>query len=270
MANKCNPCSDNVFKRLSSNPDIADLLGAAGKPHNIEGDGQYIFVSTVETDDLKTDTISYSPYIPLTINSFTDDQALLLKGFTLTDYQLDWVYNKTVETHSLDNGLTAPTVTAGLTYSLPVTGASITTDTTIQLTADDNTGDANPAKTANTSILFGNYIYQTQIAISDRNDIDEALINGLTLVNLPKTITRNRNLTFACLSEAGEYEVLLVPSSYALDSGTLFKDVATQLTGGWGQLISDISLTNEEGFSENYDVLVSSNKELVGLSFQIL
>lgn len=272
--NNCKPCTDNVFTRLSSNPDILALLDAAkGKPHDIVGDGEYIFVDTVETDDLKTDTIRYEPYTPLTINSFTDDQSLLLKGFELTDYVLDWIYNKEVESHSMDQGVVPPApVPAQLVYTLPVSGVSVTTDTTITLTADDIDGDSNPAKTANTSILFGNYIYQTQLVVTERDDIDASLILGLTLVDLTKIITRSKNFTFTCSSDATEYEVILIPSAYGLSSGASFKDLATNFTGGWGRLVSNLELVNENnnaGGTENYDVWVASNRNLNTLQFQI-
>jgi hypothetical protein len=248
----CIPCEDNIFKRLSSNPDISELLGSAGKPHYVEGDGTFIFVNRVETQDDITDTISYSPYTPLVISSFTNDQSLLLKGYTLTDFELDWVYNKLVQTHSLDNGLTAPTVIASLVYNLVVSGQSIAADTAIILTADDDTGDAVPDKTATTNIYFGNNIYYGAVSIPDTGAYapDDTAIKALT--NSP--IKRNKNtigtITYSN-SGVDSYMVFTAPTSFSIVN---FQASINPLPGGFIQVGSPFSITNNEGFAENYTV----------------
>ena len=276
MANTCKPCKENIFKTISSNPDILELLelsgvGGDGKIIEVEGDNleaASLFIDRVENDESKTFTLRYSPYTPLSIQSFTDNVGLQLKGSTLTTFQLDWTYNKAVESQSLDNGLTAPAVTQAESYSLTPTGLAITSNTTFTLTADDIDADGNSPKTSSISITFANYIYRTQIAIADRNNITTSTINQLDLTALTKTLQTNRSLTFGALSGSTEYEIILIPSSYGLTSGTQFKDTATNFTGGWGKLF-DMNLTNSAGFEESYGVWASANKNLNGLTFQI-
>lgn len=273
MAESCKPCSESVFKRLSSNPDFSDILAFlqenGGDSVNVIGDDEFIFVTKSVVNDVDTYQVRYEPYTPLSINSFSTDKGLQVKGVTVTSFTLNWGFNKSVETQSLNQGLTAPTPVQGTTsYSLNATGQSVTSDTTYTIAADDNIEDANASKTRNTSILFGNYIYQTQITIADRDSITTSTINALDLPNLPKTLTRSRGLTFTAQSIATSYDVILMPASFGLTSGTQFKDLATNFTGGWGKLF-DMDLTNEAGFTESYGVWVASNKNLNGLTFQI-
>lgn len=260
--NTCKPCNNNVFKTLSTS------LSGNGEAIDIIGDDS-IQVDTQIINDVKTFFLTYNPYTPLTIVNFSSDKGLQLKGNTVTDIDLSWTYNKAVTTQSLNSTFTAPAVLPGKTsYILEATGQSITSNTTIILTADDNTNDSIPPKTASTSIIFGNYIYQTQIAITDRQNINTTTINNLDLSILTKTLKTNRSLIFNASSIATEYETILIPTSFGLNSGTQFKDIATNFTGGWSKLLT-LPLTNEAGFTESYDVFVASNKNLNGLTFQI-
>lgn len=277
MSNNCKPCNSPLIKVVSSNPSLKAIIESVIQEVNtlnpkvtVEGDDEFIFVEeTVNPDESITYTVSYSPYIPLSISSFTDDIGLQVKGVTVSTFTLNWNYNKGVESQSLNQGLTAPAVVPGQTsYSLTPTGQTITTDTTITLTADDVDGDGNAAKTSNVSILFGNYIYQTQLVLADRTDIVEADITGLDLTSLTRTLSRTKDLTFTCSSGSTEYEVILMPTSFGLTSGGSFQDLSTNFTGGWSKLLT-VELTNEEGFAEDYDVFVASNKNLNGLTFQI-
>jgi len=268
MANTCKPCNTTVFKTLSANPSIQDLIDNGLNNVEVTSVSPFITVNKTTTGNKDTFELDYTPFIPLSINSFTNNLPLQLKGVTVAEFVLSWTYNKAVQTQTLNNGLTAPGL-SGLNYTFPVTGQNVTSNITYQLSADDNIGDGNPAKVANTSIVFGNYIYQTQIVIADRNSIDTTIINALNLPTLTKTIKTNRNITFICESDATEYEVLLVPSGFSLTSGGQFKDVNTGFTGGWGKVL-DINLTNEASFTEQYGVWVASNKNLNGLTFQII
>lgn len=257
--------NDNIFKKLSSNPDVSELLGSS-KEHVIVA-GNDIKVERSENDTTITHTISYDPVIELKILSFTSSITdLQLKGSTVSTFTLNWSYNEAVTTQSLDNGITAPTPTLSLSYSVTPTGLSITTDSIITLTGDNE--DSDPvSKTV--SIDFGNYIYQTKIVASDRSEINQSVIEALDLNTLTKTLKDNRNITFTALSDQTEYEVILVPTSFGLNSGSKFKDVSTGFTGGWGKTLT-LSLTNSAGFSENYDVWVASNKNLQNITFQII
>lgn len=262
MSNNCKNCTDTVFKSISSDPNLIQILeGATKKTVVLAGDN--ITVSEIETDDEYQFTVSYSPYIPLTIDSFTDDVGIQLKGFTLTSFNLNWTYNKGVASQSLDQGLTAPNIVVGQkSYSLAVTGQNITVDTTITLTADDDAADANPAKTATNTIRFGNNIYYGSVLIPDTATYNpsEGDIKALANEDLVLNAQGANPITYSN-DEVNEYEIFAAPSSYTVNG---FQDSVNPVPGGFTQ-VKTLNITNSEGFTEEYTVWRSTYDNLAGL-----
>ena len=273
MANNKN-CKDNVFKSITSNPDFSDFLNIIQGSSNdvrVGTDSPRVSIREETINKVTTFYVDFIPYINLEVTLFTlDESGLKLKGDVVTTLNFNWEYNKPVESQSITGGVSAPIVNSNLNYSLTLSGQNITSNRSYTLTADDDAQDQIGSIQGPTrSITFGNYIYQTQIATNDRNSIDNATINALNLINLVKTNSTSRNLTFTADSDATEYEVLLVPNSLGLNTGNQFRNNENNFTGGWSKLI-DISLTNELNFTETYGVWVSVNRNLNGSTFTIL
>lgn len=261
MANNCNPCSDNIFKRLSSDPNLIELIGSSAKEVEVLG-GDSITVDKIDTQDKVTFTVNYQPYVPLTINTFADDIGIQLKGATVTAFNLSWTFNKGVQSQSLDQGLTAPLIVLGQTsYNLAVTGQSITTDTVITLTADDDTGDANAAKTKTNSILFGNLLYYGAVSIPNVSlyDPNETAIKALTNSTLAINAKGANPITYSN-DAVDEYEIFAAPSGYTIND---FQDSVNPIPGGF-TFVKTLSITNSEGFAENYDVYRSDYDNSAG------
>lgn len=251
MANNCKQCNDTVFKTISSDPNLIELLGKSVKKSVVLA-GNNITVNEVETPDEYQFTVSYNPYVALVIQSFTDDLGLQVKGATVNSFNLSWTYNKGVQSQSLNQGLTAPNIVLGQkSYNLAVTGQNITTNTTFTLTADDDTGDGNPAKTASHSILFGNFLYYGAVTIPDTSAYDPSETDIKALANQTlATNAKGANPITYSNDAVDEYEVFAAPSGYTINN---FQDSVNPNPGGF-TFVKTVSITNSEGFTEDYDV----------------
>jgi hypothetical protein len=270
MSKLCKPCI-NPFSNEGGVLQLvqSELGGGDGKPTEYFGiDG--VTVDKVELQDRNEVTIGYQPYLPLGIISFTNNRsALRARGNTITDITFDWTYNKSVEEQSISGGAISETP-VNSARTLFVDDLTIDTNTTFTLTADDIVDDDINPVTATTQVRFGNFIYFTAYTTNDRDDIDATLIDNIFNTNFPKQLRVNKNATFTAQSLAGQYDIVLIPSVFNLNSGGQFKDVATGFTGGWSRLVQDIALTNEFGHTEDYDVWVSANDNINGLTFEII
>lgn len=95
--------------------------------------------------------LDYLLYVPLTIDSFSNNVGTVEIGSTVSTVGLSWAYNKDVTSQSIDNGI------GSLTISLRAYShsTSFTTDRTYILTASDGT----QTPTSTTSVSFRHYRY---------------------------------------------------------------------------------------------------------------
>lgn len=267
--NVCNPCADNVFTRLSSNPDLSEIIAASVKEVIVVSGDEFIVVDNLETEDSITYTVTYNPYEPLVIQSFTDNLPLQIIGATVTDYILDWTYNIPVVEHSLTGvpaiGLTPPPPqVAQLTYQLIVSLQTTTVDTVITLEADDSTIDANDPKQATTSILFGNFLYTGYTTIVDTNLYDplEADIKALT----PTLAVNAKGANPITYTNSGVnvYQIFAAPTDSPFIVNN-FQDSGNPLPGGFVEVKNDLVITNSEGHSADYTVWRTTYDNTAGL-----
>lgn len=263
MSNQCNSCNDTAFSTISKDPTLIDLLSKSSKKQTVLGDNISIFVDRIETENEVISTVNYVPYIDLIINTFTNDVNLILKGTTISTLNLSWQYNKSIQSHSLNQGLTAPAVISGQTlYNLNLTGLNLNSTTTYTLTADDLTSDNINPISKSTTVSFGNNIYHGSILIdnTDLYDPIENDIKSLTNIQLSANASSINNIEYTN-NDVDLYYIVALPASFNFNS---FKDSNNPLPGGFEE-IKRLNITNSENFSEEYIVFRSTYDNLAGV-----
>lgn len=182
-------------------------------------------------------------YTPISITSFTNNKNTQEMGSTVTDVVLNWNYNKTPETLSLDGS----TLDVSL-KTKTLTGQSIKTNKTFTLKATDER-DAVATKTTNITFLNGVYY-----GIGD--DLQIGGITNQFILGLTKTLQSSKAKTFTVNAGAGKHIYYIIPSRY----GTAVFKVGG-FEGGFEKL-GTVNFTNSSSYAENYDVYKSSNAGL--------
>lgn len=182
-------------------------------------------------------------YTPISITSFTNNKNTVEMGSTITDVTLNWNYNKTPKTLTLDN----ETLDVSL-KTKTLTGQSIKSNKTFTLKAIDER-DAVATKT--TAITFLNGVYYGVGASLELGGITQAFILGLT-----KSLQANKAKTFTVNAGAGEHIYYIIPTRYGTP---VFK--VGGFEGGFAKL-GTVNFTNASNYTENYDVYKSSNDNL--------
>lgn len=201
-----------------------------------------------------TDVLDQLLYDVLSILTFVASPSNYEKGQTLTSVALTWSFNKAIETQSITGvGVTPPTLLVG-DRSKTVVLSNITTNTVITLTADDDTGDSNTAKTAQVSLTFLNKIHWGKAVIPGA--INSAFILALTSNELSST----KSKVFQSTTGANEYIWFASPVAYGIPSF-----ITNGFNGGFS-LVATVSHTNASGHTEDYYVCRSDNHTL-GLTY---
>ena len=205
--------------------------------------GNTITVPNSQSDSTQIEDIlsrlSALEYVPIAINSFTNNIGTVELGTTINSITFSWSTNKTPT--SLKIGTTELDASAK-TYTL--TGQSIASNTTYKLTAADE--KTSVEKT--TAVSFVNGIYY---GVSEESTIDSAFILKLT-----KVLQGSRNKTFTVTAGSAQYIWYAVPTRY----GTCTFNVGG-FDGGFS-LIDAVSFTNASNYTENYYVYRSDNANL--------
>jgi len=245
MANtNCDSCNDSIFNIPSLIPE-KKVIVASGDVN--------IVVNTVEAVNDITYYVSYTPYAPLTIQSFITNIPLQIKGAVITDYILNWEYNIPVAEHSLDNGLVPPPVTTSqLVYQLNVGLQNITDNLTITLIADDDINDINIPVQSSTSILFGNFLYIGNVTITDTGSYDPSEADIKLLSSTLAVNAKGANPIPYTNSGVNEYQIFAAPSNSPFIVNN-FQDSGNPSPGGFVQ-VKTLDITNSEGYTEQYTV----------------
>jgi hypothetical protein len=173
---------------------------------NITTNKTYTLTATDGTNSPTAKTYITFAYIPLQITAFTGGSANT-GGQTITDFTLNWSYNKFITSQSINNGVG---VIDPSLRSLPFTGQNITSNTSYVITATD--GTTNP--TATTSFTFthipleiiyfngggvfpeGTVVDTITLTWAYSTNVYSQSINGVALDAADRTITlTNQNLT---------------------------------------------------------------------------
>lgn len=159
-------------------------------------------------------------------------------GSTQSSTTLTWVWNKTIVSQSLNQGIggLAPSVRS-YTYSTP-----ITTDTTFTITGSDGTN----SKSASTSVKFMPKRYW---GVSTETSLTDAQIIALSS---ELSTSRQQKRTFNC--SGGKYFYFAIKTSYC--SGIQFK------VGGLAfsdMVVTTRQFTNESGHADSYNIYRVNN-----------
>lgn len=196
----------------------------------------------VALDDIYT-KLGDLMYTPISITSFTNNKNTQEMGSTITDVTLNWNYNKTPKTLSLDGS----TLDVNL-KTKTLTGQSIKTNKTFTLKATDER-DAVATKTTTITFLNGAYY-----GIGD--DLQISGITNQFILGLTKTLQSSKAKTFTVNAGVGKHIYYIIPTRYGTP---VFK--VGGFEGGFEKL-GTVNFTNASGYAENYDVYKSGNANL--------
>lgn len=180
------------------------------------------------------DRIVALEYVPLSINSFTNNVNNVEKGTTVTSITFSHSFNKTPSTSSIDNSI------GNVSGSSTTKTVNLTTNTTYTLTANDG----QTTKTATSSVTFLNKVYYgTSANTSLNNNQVLALSNNLL------TSTKNRTIS---IDGGGNYIYYCYPASMG--------DATFSINGLTVTLIkSTLTVTNLLGDVTSYNIYRTSN-----------
>lgn len=161
-------------------------------------------------------------------------------GTTVTAVTLAWALNKSMTILALDHGIGS---VLGFT-SKPLTGLTLTADTTYTLTADDGQN----ATSAQTTVAFRNKRYW---GVSASEALDNAGVIGLA-----SEFASQYNKAVTYDATGGKYLYYAFPASFGTPSsvtvgGLAFSDF-TQST---------VSVTNASGYTQDYHVIRLNNRQ---------
>lgn len=182
-------------------------------------------------------------YTPISITSFTNNKNTVEMGSTVTDVVLNWNYNKTPKTLSLDGS----TLDVSL-KTKTLTGQSIKANKTFTLKATD---EREAVATKTTAIIFLNGVYY---GIGD--DLQISGITNQFILGLTKTLQSSKAKTFTVNAGVGKHIYYIIPTRYGTP---VFK--VGGFEGGFEKL-GTVNFTNSSSYAENYDVYKSSNAGL--------
>ena len=192
-----------------------------------------------EIEKLKT-AVSDLQYVPISINSFTNDKNIVEMGTTISTIVLNWSTNKTPTTLTLDGSTLSPSI-----KTTTLSGQSVKTNKTFTLKAVD---ERNASSSKTTSITFYNGVYYGAASAGT--------VNNAFIQKLSKALQSNKAKTFDVTTGAGQYIWYAIPSRYGTPSFNV-----GGFDGGFSK-VSTVSYTNPSGYTENYDVYRSDNSNL--------
>lgn len=168
-------------------------------------------------------------------------------GSTVTETVITWYFNKEPKTQTIKFGPEVAEVLDKSIRSKTYSGKTITSNTSIVITATDER-DAQASRTLN--ITFQPRAYW---GVAQNKEIyDSADILALSESALTSTRTRNINVN----AGEGEHIIYAIPSSFGTPT---FK--INGFEGGFVK-VGTINFTNASGYSQNYDVYKSVNPNL--------
>lgn len=181
-------------------------------------------------------------YVPMAINSFSNNVGTVEKGSTVTSVTFNWKLNKTPKTLTFNNEPVTATDTSKV-----LTEQNITQNTTWTLKAIDEK-DASATKTTSVNFLNGAY---WGVGTVDAEGVNNAFIQGLQ-----KQLTGSKSREITVTAGAGQYIFYAIPTSFG--APTFF---VGGFEGGF-EKIKTFDYQNASGYTESYDVWRSENANL--------
>ena len=209
-----------------------------------------ILLDTGEFSKLRQDVddiIADMNYKAIDITGFSNNVGTQEMGKIITSVTLTWSINKNPARQTLD-GLALATDVRSVTEP----DMKITVNRTFTLKVTDERGATD---TASTSISFLNGVYYG--VLEDGAAIDSAAVLGLT-----RKLQGSRGITFTANAGATQRIAFAIPSRYGTPT---FKDAETGFQAGFYKA-STFAFTNASGYTENYDVWLSTNAGLGSLT----
>lgn len=201
------------------------------------------------SDVLKSDQITEMAqaiadlqYVAIDITSITNNVKTVEMGSTVESVTVSWALNKTPARQALNNKA------VGVDDRSDVVSGPFTEDTSFTLNVMD---ERNASDSASTAISFLNGVYYGVLA-------DGATIDSGAILNLTRKLQGAKGITFTADAGAGYRIAYAIPSRYGTPS---FKDAETGFQAGF-YLAATIAFTNASGYTENYDVWLSTNTSL--------
>lgn len=192
--------------------------------------------------DTVADALDSVLYKTIDITSFSNDGGTKEKGSILTQVNLAWAINKdpvtlTLDGNNIDTSLRKTTLT-DLNY---------TNNKTWKLVATDEKGASD---SMTTTISFYNGVYYG-VGNKSVNDLDSSFI-----LSLNKSLRSTHLNSFTANPATGQYIYYIYPSS--------FKQPIFYVGGfeGGFEFFTNLSFTNNSGYTESYTVYRSTNSGL--------
>lgn len=185
-------------------------------------------------------------YEALTITSFTCNVADTHEIGTVLDadsISFNWSYNKEVKSQALTD-CTIASDDRSVTYP-----STLSNTKTIVLTASDGSGNNGGIATASKKISFLPKVY---FGSTSTEEINSAVALGLG-GRLSSTV--KGDYSFSCGS--GEYAYIISPTSFSFNGNVWVNGFQAEM-----RKTSTISLTNESGYTQSYDVWRFTNSSL--------
>ena len=180
-------------------------------------------------------------YIRPIVSSFKSNISLLQPlGTTIDSIIFTWKYNKEVILSQDIDGIPVENSLRTFVYTKPFNNTK-----TITLTGSDERFTCY----SDLVFTFCNYVYWGS---SSSLDYNQELIDGLYNI-----LTTNRNRNISVTSNTNEYIYYCVPTR--LSNGITFS--VGGFVGGF-QLVKTLTYTNENGYSENFNIYRSDNHSL--------
>lgn len=192
------------------------------------------------TDEYKK-MIEDLAYVPIAINSFTNNVNTVEMGSTVTAVTLSWTLNKEPESQKVDGAAVDKTA-----RSKALTGQSITANKTFTLEATDERGKK---VTKTTAITFQNGVYW---GVAN----NATLFDSAFILALAKGLQASKAKTFTVNAGAGKHIYYALPSRYGKPNFNV-----GGFDGGFGK-VGTIQFTNASGYTEAYDIYKSDNAGL--------
>lgn len=180
-------------------------------------------------------------YTPIQITDFTNNVNTVEMGRTIDSVVLNWNYNKTPKTLTLDGD--------GIDVSLKtktIENAAIKQNKTFTLKATD---DRNASSQKTTSITFLNGVYYGTATTQEVYD-------SAFILKLMKSLQGSKGKTFTVNAAEGENIFYIIPTRYGTPA---FK--VGGFDGGFAKAAT-IQFTNSSGYTESYDIWKSDNTGL--------
>ena len=228
----------NVVVQQVSDAHINDLITAAT-------DGRITYLE----DELEA-LLADLNYKNIDITAFSCPGAGTYEmGRSVAAPTITWTLNKDPESQTLNGE------TLGVAVRSKVYTGSVTTDKTYTLKV---TGEKEETDTASASIKFLNGVYWGAMA-------DGVAIDNTAILNLSKELRGDRKKTFTANAGASQRHAFAIPTRYGTPS---FKDSETGFQAGFYKA-STIAFKNASGYTEDYDVWLSTNKGLGSMTVAV-